>query len=241
MIRPGVELRRSDVELRTSRSSGPGGQHANVTASRVEAVLDVAASSLPEDCKRRVLARLGPRVTATAQDTRSQARNRELALERLRDRLEAALHVRRARRPSRPSAAARRRRAGAEAAHLRAQAGAPAPGRRRRLTMSSRSAGFWVAVFLVLAFAGGGGLDLLSDDSGTNRADLTGRVTRVVDGDTVKVRLGGERGTQTVRYIGVDTPETVKPGEPVQCFGKQASAFNERLVEGRRVRLRGRA
>ena len=105
--------------------------------------------------------------------------------------------------------------------------------------MSSRSAGFWVAAFLLLAFAGGGGLDLLSGDSGTNRADRTGRVTRVVDGDTVMVRLGGggARRTETVRYIGVDTPESVKPGEPVQCFGKQASAFNERLVEGRRVRL----
>jgi ribosome-associated protein len=110
VIRAGVELPLADVELRTSRSSGPGGQHANVTASRVEAVLDVAASSLPEESKRRVLARLGPRVTATAQDTRSQARNRELALARLRDRLEAALRVRRARRPTRPSAAARRRR-----------------------------------------------------------------------------------------------------------------------------------
>jgi micrococcal nuclease len=95
-----------------------------------------------------------------------------------------------------------------------------------------------VALFLLLAFVGGGGLDLLSsDDTGSNRADLTGRVTRIVDGDTVKVRLSRGRGTRTVRYIGVDTPETVKPGEPVQCFGKQASAFNERLVEGRRVRL----
>jgi micrococcal nuclease len=96
-----------------------------------------------------------------------------------------------------------------------------------------------VGVFLLLAFAGGGGLDLLSsDDSGSSRADLIGRVTRVVDGDTVKVRLARGRGTRTVRYIGVDTPETVKPGEPVQCFGKAASAFNERLVEGRRVRLK---
>ena len=103
--------------------------------------------------------------------------------------------------------------------------------------MSSRSAGFWVGVFLLLAFAGGGGLDLLGDDSGPSRADLTGRVTRVVDGDTVKVRLSGGRGTKTVRYIGVDTPETVKPDEPVQCYGKQASTFNERLVEGRLVRL----
>ena len=117
VIRPGLELPLSEVELRTSRSSGPGGQHANVTASRVEAVLDVAASSLPEDCKQRVMARLGPRVTATAQDTRSQARNRELALERLRDRLESALRVRRARRPTRPSAAARRRRLEAKRRH----------------------------------------------------------------------------------------------------------------------------
>jgi len=60
-------------------------------------------------------------------------------------------------------------------------------------------------------------------------------VTRVVDGDTVEVRLGGE--VEDVRYIGVDTPETVKPDTPVQCFGPQASAFNHRFVEGRRVRL----
>jgi len=60
-------------------------------------------------------------------------------------------------------------------------------------------------------------------------------VTRVVDGDTVEVRLGGAE--EDVRYIGVDTPETVKPGTPVQCFGPQASGFNHRLVEGRRVRL----
>jgi micrococcal nuclease len=60
-------------------------------------------------------------------------------------------------------------------------------------------------------------------------------VTRVVDGDTVEVDLGGE--IEDVRYIGVDTPETVKPGAPVDCFGPQASSFNHRLVEGRRVRL----
>lgn len=63
----------------------------------------------------------------------------------------------------------------------------------------------------------------------------TALVTRVVDGDTVEVRLEGR--TEDVRYIGVDTPETVKPGAPVDCFGPQASAFNHRLVEGRRVRL----
>jgi ribosome-associated protein len=107
----GVSVPLSEVELRVSRSSGPGGQHANVTASRVEAVLDVASSrALDEEQKRRVMARVGPRLTAVAQDSRSQARNRELALERLRSRLAAALAVPRARRPTRPTGAARRRR-----------------------------------------------------------------------------------------------------------------------------------
>ena len=74
----------SEIELRTSRSSGPGGQHANVTASRVEASFDVEASrAIDEDQKRRITARLGPVVRAVAQDTRSQTRNRDLALERL--------------------------------------------------------------------------------------------------------------------------------------------------------------
>jgi ribosome-associated protein len=109
-LRPGVTLPLADVELRASRSSGPGGQHANVTASRVEAVLDVRASSLPEEEKQRILARLGPRVTAVAQDARGQARNRELALERLRERLAAALKPRRPRWPTKPTPAARRRR-----------------------------------------------------------------------------------------------------------------------------------
>ena len=66
-------------------------------------------------------------------------------------------------------------------------------------------------------------------------ASATVVVTRVVDGDTVEVQLDGAE--EDVRYIGVDTPETVKPGEPVGCFGPQASAFNHRLVEGERVRL----
>ncbi len=110
-----VEIPLAEVELRTSRSSGPGGQHANVTASRVEAVFDVAASaSLDEDQKRRVIARLGPIVRATAQDTRSQTRNRELALERLRARLSGALVVQRPRRPTKPTAASRRKRADAK-------------------------------------------------------------------------------------------------------------------------------
>jgi len=109
-LRPGVSIPLADITLRTSRSSGPGGQHANVTASRVEAVLDVAASSLPDDAKQRIMARLGPRVTAVAQDARGQARNRELALERLRERLAAALRPRRPRHATRPTAASRRRR-----------------------------------------------------------------------------------------------------------------------------------
>jgi ribosome-associated protein len=107
----GVAIPLAEVQIRASRSSGPGGQHANVTASRVEAVFDVAASRvLDEEQKRRVSARCGPVVRASAQDTRSQARNRELALERLRSRLAAALTVPRARRATRPTRAARRRR-----------------------------------------------------------------------------------------------------------------------------------
>ena len=107
----GAAVPLSEIVLRTSRSSGPGGQHANVTASRVEAVFDVAASgALSEEQKRRITARCGPVVRATAQDTRSQARNRELALERLRSRLASALTVQRPRRATKPTGASRRRR-----------------------------------------------------------------------------------------------------------------------------------
>jgi ribosome-associated protein len=110
-IRPGVEVPLDEIELRTSRSSGPGGQHANVTASRVEAVFDVQASQALSDAqKARIAARLGPRVTASAQDTRSQLRNRELALRRLAQRLAHALEIRRPRTPTRPTAASKRRR-----------------------------------------------------------------------------------------------------------------------------------
>jgi len=101
----------AEAELRASRSSGPGGQHANVTASRIEAVLDVDASAvLSSGQKARLRQVIGPKVTAVAQDARSQARNRELALERLRRKVEHALHVPRRRRPTRPTAASRRRR-----------------------------------------------------------------------------------------------------------------------------------
>jgi ribosome-associated protein len=110
-IRPGVTIPLSEIELRASRSSGPGGQHANVTASRVEAVFDVAASTALSDAqKARIAARLGPRVTAAAQDTRSQLRNRDLALERLAHRLGAALEIPRPRWATRPTASSRHKR-----------------------------------------------------------------------------------------------------------------------------------
>jgi ribosome-associated protein len=110
-IRPGVAVPLSEIELRTSRSSGPGGQHANVTASRVEAVFDVHASAaLTAAQKARIASRLGPRVTAAAQDTRSQQRNRDLALDRLARRLGAALEVPRPRRATRPTTASRAKR-----------------------------------------------------------------------------------------------------------------------------------
>jgi ribosome-associated protein len=100
-----------EVVVRASRSSGPGGQHANVTASRVEASFDVAASeALSEAQKARIMARCGPVVRAVAQDARSQARNRELALTRLRTRLEHAIAVPRTRRPTKPTAASKARR-----------------------------------------------------------------------------------------------------------------------------------
>jgi ribosome-associated protein len=101
----------AEIELRTSRSSGPGGQHANVTASRVEAVFEVEASvSLDERQRARLLERLGPVVTAVAQDARGQARNRDLALQRLAAKIAGGLRVQRKRRPTRPSRAAKQRR-----------------------------------------------------------------------------------------------------------------------------------
>lgn len=100
-----------EIELRFSRSSGPGGQHAQRTESRVEAVLDVEASSaLTPAQKRRVIAKAGPVLRAVAQDQRSQWRNRELAVERLVDALRTALAVPRRRRTTGPTAASRERR-----------------------------------------------------------------------------------------------------------------------------------
>jgi ribosome-associated protein len=106
-----VSIPLAEIELRASRSSGPGGQHANVTASRIEAVFDVETSStLTDEHRRRLREKLGDQVTAVAQDARSQARNRELALERLRAKLATGLARPKRRRPTRPGRAARERR-----------------------------------------------------------------------------------------------------------------------------------
>ncbi len=106
-----LEIPLAEIAVRTSRSSGPGGQHANVTDSRVEASFDVLASTTLDEAQReRLLARLGPRVAAVAQEERSQARNREMALARLSERLARGLATPKRRRPTRPTAAARERR-----------------------------------------------------------------------------------------------------------------------------------
>ncbi len=100
-----------EIELRASRSSGPGGQHANVTSSRIEAVFDAETSPTLSDSQRaRIIERPGTKVTAVSQDARSQARNRELALERLAEKLAAAVHKPKRRRPTRPGRAAKERR-----------------------------------------------------------------------------------------------------------------------------------
>jgi len=101
----------SEIELQISRSSGPGGQHAQKAETRVVAVLDVGASdALTEMQKRRVIARAGPVLRAVAQDERSQSRNRELAVERVVAMLREALRVERKRVPTKPTAASRERR-----------------------------------------------------------------------------------------------------------------------------------
>jgi micrococcal nuclease len=101
--------------------------------------------------------------------------------------------------------------------------------------VSARRALAWIVLFAALGAAGSGLLTCGQAPLGPHRA-LDATVTRVVDGDTVKVRVAGRR--ETVRYIGVDTPESVKPGTPVQCFAKAASARNRQLVAGQPVTLR---
>jgi len=106
-----AESIRNEVAFRFSRSSGPGGQHAQKSSTRVEALFDVEGSAaLTEAEKRRVLERLGPVVRAVAQDERSQLRNRELATERILEQLREGIRVRRPRRPTKPTAASRERR-----------------------------------------------------------------------------------------------------------------------------------
>jgi ribosome-associated protein len=110
-INGGTRIPLSDVVIRASRSSGPGGQHANMTSSRIEVSFDVRASSaLSPGQQALVLERVGPVVRAVSQDARSQARNRQLALERLADRIREAIHVDAKRRPTGPSRNAKRRR-----------------------------------------------------------------------------------------------------------------------------------
>jgi ribosome-associated protein len=109
-VTPRLAIPLDEVKLRYSRSSGPGGQHAQKTETRVEAVFDVNASATLTDAqKRRLIRRAGPVVRAVAQDERSRWRNRELALERLADSVRTGLHVERKRRPTKPTAAARKR------------------------------------------------------------------------------------------------------------------------------------
>jgi ribosome-associated protein len=108
-----AESIRSEVRFRFSRSSGPGGQHAQKSSTRVEALFDVETSKALSDAeRRRVLQRLGPVVRAVAQDERSQLRNRELATERILDQVADAARPRRRRRPTRPTEASQERRLG---------------------------------------------------------------------------------------------------------------------------------
>jgi ribosome-associated protein len=106
-----VESIRSEIAFRFSRSSGPGGQHAQKSSTRAEALFDVEESTgLTAAERKRVLAKLGPVVRSAAQDERSQLRNRELATERVLEQLREAVKVRRKRRPTKPSAASREQR-----------------------------------------------------------------------------------------------------------------------------------
>lgn len=109
----GARIPLAEIELRVSRSSGPGGQHANKTESRVEAVFDVWASAvLGPNQKRRIAAKIGPVVRAISQDERSQLRNREIAIERLGERLAGALRIEQRRVATKPTRSSRERRLG---------------------------------------------------------------------------------------------------------------------------------
>lgn len=110
-VAPGVDIRLGELDWRFSPAGGPGGQHANTSNTRAEVSLDLTNSpSLPGWARERLVRRLGATVTASAGERRSQAQNRQLALERLRSRLAAGLKVERVRRPTRPTGASQRRR-----------------------------------------------------------------------------------------------------------------------------------
>lgn len=129
VVNRGLRIPLGEIELRASRSSGPGGQHANKTSSRIEAVYDVTRSAAPTDSQRaKLLTAVGPVVRATAQDERSQLRNRELALMRLGMRLADALVVRRNRVATKPSRAAKQRRINAKRARSQTKAARRRPG-----------------------------------------------------------------------------------------------------------------
>ncbi len=111
VVTSGVRIPRHELDVKFSPSGGPGGQHANKTATRAELTFDVDASAAFSDAQRdRVRDKLGSVIRVVADDERSQLRNRALAEERLADRLRAALHVERARRPTRPTKGSQQRR-----------------------------------------------------------------------------------------------------------------------------------
>src|SRR4051794_27600813 len=106
---------------------------------------------------------------------------------------------------------------------------------RRRPGLGAMALLVIVALLVARAWVGGGGSGDGGEAGSTAGHAVSARVVRVIDGDTIEVSISGE--DEDVRYIGVDTPETVKPDTPVQCYGPQASAENHRLVDGRTVRL----
>lgn len=111
LLRTGERIPSSELSWRFSASGGPGGQHVNTSNTRAEVRFDIASSaSLSESTRERLTRRFGPEVVAVASDRRSQSRNRTLALERLRTRLDEALHRQRPRRPTKPTAGSKRRR-----------------------------------------------------------------------------------------------------------------------------------
>jgi micrococcal nuclease len=113
--------------------------------------------------------------------------------------------------------------------------GLPGAMRRMRGVIGSLLLAALIALVVLRPNAGGGGGREGQAGASASGRSVHAKVTRVIDGDTVEVRIDGRE--DEVRYIGIDTPETVKPGTPVQCYGPQASALNHRVVEGRMVRL----